>query len=156
MYPHVRVWFDKVLRSRFRNANVLVGDTSKKILSRWLFDNGYHGRFPQWSTYEIEVDITGVVDTGSSASLAFVECKLNKITLRDVSQLLGYSKVAVPIISIITSPEGISDSSNLLFNVHRREDILTYDSENKIIIGKWNEARRELNPSSTIPKGARV
>ena len=156
MYPHVRAWLDRVLKSKFKDAKVRVGDTSKKVLSRWLFEHEYHKLFPEYSTYEIEVDVTGVIEKESSASLAFVECKLKKITLRDLSQLLGYSKVANPVISLIVSPAGVSDSLNLLFNVNRREDILTYNSGSKILIGRWDAPKKELDPSSTIPKGSHL
>lgn len=156
MYPHVQTWLEKVLKSRFKDAEIRVDDTSKKTLSRWLFDNGYHKLFPEYSTFEIEVDVTGVILGRLSASLSFVECKLEKITLRDLSQLLGYSKVALPVISVLTSPAGISNSLNLLFNVNRRDDILTYDSGNRIIIGRWVETRRELDPSSLIPRGSHL
>ena len=156
MYPHVRDWLYGVLRSKFKGAKVRVDDTSNKVLSRWLFEHGYHKLLPEYSTYEIEVDVTGVIEKKSSASLAFVECKLKKITLKDLSQLLGYSKVAMPVISIIVSPAGVSDSLNLLFNVNRREDILTYNTGSKIFVGRWDAARKELDPSSMIPKGSHI
>ena len=152
MYPHVRSWLEKILQSRFKRAKILVADTSKKVLSRWLFEKGYHKHFKDYSTYEIEVDVTGVIET-EKTELAFVECKLNKITLRDLSQLLGYSKVALPLFSIIASPKGISDSMNLLFNVSPRNDVLYYTDNKHIVIGKWDETRREIDQSSIIPKG---
>jgi len=157
MYPHVRIWLEKLLRRKFKAASsVKVSDTSKKVLSKWLFEQGYHKYFSDYSTYEIEVDVTGVVEHENKASLAFVECKLNKINLRDLSQLLGYSKVAIPLISVILSPAGVSDSLNLLFNINRRDDILYYASNKRIVIGKWSVVRRELDLSSVIPKGSQI
>lgn len=88
--------------------------------------------------------------------MGFIECKLGRITLRDLSQLLGYSKVALPLYSIILSPKGISRSLNLLFDIARRNDILYYSTDSYIIIGKWNEKRKELDLSSIIPKGSRI
>jgi len=156
MYPDVCTWFKKLLEQKFKDAKIWVEDTSRKVLSKWLVEADLHNFFTDYQTYEIEVDVTGVIKKSDEAYLGFVECKLNKITLRDLSQLLGYSKVALPLYSIIVSPKGISRSMNLLFNVARRNDILFYSTERHIIIGKWDKRRLELDPSSIIPKGSRL
>jgi len=154
MYPQVANWLKKMLSQNFKGSKVMVEDTSKKVLSRFLFEKGLHKKFPDYQTYEIRVDVTGVVERGNNAELAFIECKLNRVTLRDVSQLLGYSKVAVPVMSILLSPEGISESINLLFNVHRRDDILHYAEDKHIRIAKWAEGRNDIDMQSLIPKGS--
>jgi len=153
MYPVVCSWFEKILKDKFRNAKICVEDTSRKVLSKWLVEKGFHNFFPDYQTYEIEVDVTGIVEKPNEAHLGLIECKLGRITLRDLSQLLGYSKVALPLYSIILSPKGISRSMNLLFNIARRNDILYYSADRYIIIGKWNDKRKELDASSIIPKG---
>ena len=156
MYPHVCRWFKNFLEGRFKDSSINVDDTSKKVLSKWLVEKGYHKYFKDYQTYEIRVDISGLIQKGENARLAFVECKLSRITLRDLSQLLGYSKVAIPSFSIILSPKGISRSMNLLFNISRRNDILYYSPDKHIIIGTWSETRQEIDPSSIIPKGSRL
>jgi hypothetical protein len=155
MYPDVCLWLKKMLQSKFKNAKICVEDTSKKVLSKWLLEKGFHNFFPDYQTYEVEVDVTGVIlKPGKEAHLGFVECKLGKINLRDLSQLLGYSKVASPLYSIILSPKGISQSLNLLFNVARRNDVLYYSANRHIFIAKWEEKKKEIDISTIIPKGA--
>lgn len=156
MYPDVCAWFKKGLEKRFRSAKVCVEDTSKKVLSKWLVDRGFHNFFSNYQTYEIEVDVTGIVMNSDEAHLGLVECKFGRITLRDLSQLLGYSKVALPLYSVILSPKGISRSLNLLFNIARRDDVLYYSSNRHIIIGKWDERRQDIDLSSITPKGSRI
>jgi len=156
MYPDVCAWFKKILKEKFKDSKIFVEDTSKKVLSKWLVEKGFHDFFPDYQTYEIEVDITGVIKKSGETQLGLIECKLQNITLRDLSQLLGYSKVALPIYSIIVSPQGISRSMNLLFNIARRNDILYYSSDRHIIIGRWNERSKELDLSSIIPKGSHI
>jgi hypothetical protein len=156
MYPHVCTWLRKVLARRYRGAEILVENTSKKVLSRWLYDRGLHGYFQGYQSFEIEVDVTGVAKTGSEVYMAFVECKLSKITLRDISQLLGYSRVAQPSLSLILSPKGLSDSMNALLNVFRRYDILHYNRGKYIVVGKWDYSKAEPDASSLIPKGIRI
>jgi hypothetical protein len=146
-----------MLQSKFKNARICVEDTSKKALSKWLLEKGFHKYFPYYQTYEIEVDVTGVIlESNKEAYLGFIECKLGKISLRDFSQLLGYSKVALPLYSIILSPKGISQSLNLLFNIARRNDILYYSTDKHIFIATWLEREKEIDFSTIIPKGASI
>ena len=154
MYPDVCTWFKKMLKQKFKDASIHVEDTSEKVLSKWLVEKGFHNFFSDYQTYEIEIDVTGIIEKYNEAHLGLVECKLGRITLRDLSQLLGYSKVALPLYSLIVSPKGISRSMNLLFNVAGRNDVLYYSSNKHIIIGKWNEKRQEVELSSIIPKGS--
>jgi len=156
MYPDVCTWFKRILLEKHDDSKIHIQDTSRKVLSRWLAEKGLHKLFPDCQTYEIEVDIIGIIEKDDKAFLGMIECKLNQITLRDLSQLLGYSRVALPLYSIILSPQGVSKSMHLLFNISRRNDILNYSSDRHIIVGKWNEKRKELDYSSIIPKGSQI
>lgn len=156
MYPDVCSWFKKVLQEKHKDCKIHLEDTSRKVLSRWIVEKKLQQRFPDYQTYEIEVDITGIIEEDDKASLGMIECKLNHITLRDFSQLLGYSRVAQPLYSIILSPKGVSKSMHRLFNVSRRNDILNYSDKKHIIIGKWNEKRKEIDFSTIIPKGSQI
>ena len=154
MYPDVVAWLKERLIRHFRKADsIIVSDTSQTYLWRFLADNGYEKYFPEYLTYEIQVDITGVVVAKGTAKLAFVECKLSPITLKDVSQLLGYSKVASPLTSLLISSSGISSSIDRLLNVYRRFDVLEYDKNRTILVGCWNAVRKEIDVKTLLPKG---
>lgn len=153
MYPEVQKWLEKLLKTKYKKMLVHVYDTHAQTLSRFLMEKKLHNFFPDYPSYEIKVDVTGVLREGDKASLAFVECKLQPITLRDTSQLLGYSRVAKPLHSIILSPRDVSNSISYLFRTLRRYDVLYYDKDKKIIIGKWSQDRKSIIPSSIIPKG---
>ena len=84
--------------------------------------------------------------------LAFVECKLKSISLKDVSQIIGYSKVAKPVLSLIISPQGIK-YLNKLINIYRRYDILTYQDDLKVRIAKWNKSTKDIDVSTLLPHG---
>ncbi len=86
-------------------------------------------------------------------ALAFVECKLNSISLKDISQLIGYSKVVRPVFSLILSPAGISSPVNTLINIYKRYDILTYWNNLKIRIAKWNKTTKDIDAATLIPHG---
>lgn len=153
MYPEVQKWLEKLLKTKYKNKLIHVYDTHAQNLSSFLVEKKLHDFFPDYPSYEIKVDVTGVLREGNKAALAFVECKLQPITLRDISQLLGYSRVAKPLHSIILSPRDVSSSISYLFRTLRRYDVLYYDKEKKITIGMWSRGRKSIIPSSIIPKG---
>ena len=66
---------------------------------------------------------------------------------------MGYSKVALPLYSIIISPSGISRSVNILFNTYNRFDVLEYDKGKRIRIATWDPGRKSIDVSSLIPSG---
>lgn len=153
MYPDIMKWLKGFLESKYRKYKISVFNTHAQTLSNILIGKNLHNFFPDYPTYDIKVDVTGILIRKDSADLIFVECKLNPITLKDVSQLLGYSKVAKPLHSIILSPADVSRSVSYLFRTLRRYDVLEYERDKKIIIAKWSERTKEILPSSIIPRG---
>lgn len=63
---------------------------------------------------------------------------MGEITLRDVSQLLGYSKVVNPGIAILISPESVSRSMHHLLHSYQRYDVLDYSLNRRIRICRWD------------------
>ena len=152
MYPEVCRWLREVLQSRFPRAEIQVADTSQMVLSNFLEREGLTDLFPDYQTYEINVDVTAIIKRKTPA-LAFVECKLTTLTLRDTSQLLGYSKVAQPIYSIIVSPAGISKALSLLLKNFHRYDILEYGETKRLRLATWDPIRKTIDPATVIPPG---
>lgn len=138
--------------SIYSGWSVEVFDTSKSKLSNFLDRIGVQA-FSGSEAFEIEVDIIGLLRRGKAAQLAFVECKVGPISLKDVGQILGYSRVALPVLSAIISPGGISASLDLLLNTYNRVDILEYGSGKRIKIGTWDASRRQVDPASVLPPG---
>ena len=124
LYSDVMVWLEGRLRSLYPRWSVGVHDTSAVKLSRFLDRQNLQSMFKGSETFEIEVDVTGIITRGEEAGLAFVECKAGAITLKDVGQILGYSRVALPVLSVILSPSGLSESLHTLLNTYGRVDLL--------------------------------
>lgn len=153
MYPDVMEWLKHTLQGHFPAASVTTYDTSRVRLSRFLEARGLESSFPLYQSFDIRVDVTGVVQEGTAADLAFVECKLKPISLRDLSQLLGYSRVALPVYSIIVSPAGTSAGMNLLLQTYGRLDVLEYEPHRRIKVATWNGQRKEVDLPTLIPRG---
>ncbi len=152
-YPLVREWLGKLLKSYYPKSDVNVFDTSKITLGRFLEREGYFKHFPEFKTFDFHIPITGIVITKKENHLVFIECKIKPITLRDISQLLGYSRVAKPLISLIISPTGTSHSIDYLLKVYNRYDILEYDTARRIKIATWIHDRQEIDYSNILPPG---
>jgi len=144
MYPDVCVWFKTFLDSRFRNANNNVYDLSKISLSKFIATNHIENLPGEWVTWDIKVDIVGFIQQSDRpTSLAFVECKINSLTLAHLSQLLGYSRIALPVFSFLISPSGMSSSLVSLLKEYQRFDVLEYYWEKgktprRVITAKWD------------------
>lgn len=154
LYPQVAEWLRGYLKGRHPRARISAYDTHKTELSNFLRTHGLHKHFPDFSAYEIQVDVTAVVERKNTVDLAFVECKMGAITLRDVGQLLGYSLVARPELSFLLSPKGLSDRLATLLLTFGRQDILGYGENRMIRLAAWDLLRREINLSSLVPKGS--
>ena len=156
MYPEVVEWLQRYLRDRYRRAEVTVIDTSSRSLVRVIADQAFEAALPlQSASWDIHVDVVGFIASRTEVSLAFVECKLYEITLKDVAQLLGYSVVAKPKHAFIISPAGPSGSLRSLLKTYNRIDILRYQHEQgaipwSMVVARWSEETRSIDRSSVI------
>jgi len=134
--------------------NVRVFDSHNIRLSRLVNDLGLQNLFPQFNAWDVKVDVTGIVSNAEIGYVALVECKVKQLTLRDVGQLLGYSRVVDPILSILASPSSPSDQLITLLQDYGRIDVLEYGSDKRYIrIGRWDLSRAEILASSFLPPG---
>jgi len=154
MYPDVREWLEDRLRHVMKDADVRVYVTSRTTVADLIERERLTRYFGDiYRTYDIMVDIAGIIIRNNKGELAFVECKLNKISLRELSQLLGYSVVARPRYSIIISPRGASDSLRTLLISYRRTDILEYARGRRIAIARWDVNKKDIDYATIIPPG---
>ena len=152
MYPDICKWLESYLNVKFaKDSNkITVLDTHDSYLSNFIINLKYQKYFPEFSTYQIQQDITGFIEYNDKVELVFVECKLDQLTLSNLSQLIGYSFIAKPFISILLSPKGMSNSLERLLNVFNRRDILQYRPERKISIIKWDVNKQDIDYMNSI------
>lgn len=156
MYPDVCRWLENFLRDRFKKADVEVCELSQKSISRFLSTYN-RGDFPgEWVTWNIKVDVVGFVHQPNKPTMmAFVECKNAKLTLAHLSQLLGYSRIALPLYSFLISPVGFSRTLVSLLQEYRRHDVLEYHWESgrlprKVVVAQWQTSTAKLNRNTMI------
>ena len=128
IHTDVMVWLDRVLRERLPKAKFEVRDTRGCSLNHYVRQNGLLNYFNSniWQTFEIRVDITAFLMYREQPGLVFVECKPVPVTLLHIYQLLGYSRVALPLSSYLISSKGIGGGVQSLITSYDRSDILEY------------------------------
>lgn len=159
MYPHVADWLRRFLRGRFPRYEIDVRDTHGMPLNRFVERHQLLHYFDSqiWQTYEIQVDIAGFIVGKTRKGLALVECRLGVISLPDLGELLGYCRVACPLLSFLISPQGINNTLNALLLEYAREDLLEYywapgERPRKIVLAKWDSDTKQIEIASVIPK----
>jgi len=161
MYPDVARWLHELLKGRYRGAVIDVRDTHATPLNEYILRHGLQEYFEgdQWHTYDILVDLTAFIKSKNKKGPVFVECKVTMVNLLNVSQLLGYSRVASPLSSYLLSSKGIGGNVQSLLTTYDRSDILEYhwdkgESPRKIVIAKWDYSSKSIDSSSVLPPGS--
>jgi hypothetical protein len=156
MYPAVCQWLSVFLRGRHRGAEIRVFDASRKSLARLIQETGLFKNLPaEWQSWDIYVDVVGFALTAKTTVLAFAECKNEAVTLSHLSQLLGYSRVALPHYSVIIAPQGASDTLRSLLVTFGRTDVLVYHTEKgklprSVAVARWDNSSGCLDIGSII------
>jgi hypothetical protein len=135
--------------------DVRVIDSHNVKLSKLIAKLGVQKLFPQFNAWDVKIDVTGVVFDDKTGHLALVECKADQLTLMDVAQLLGYSIIVKPILSVLVSPAPPTDPLITLLKDYGHLDILKYGPSNRYIrIATWDMAKHEVIPASLLPPGS--
>ncbi len=156
MYADVARWLAGFLADRHPKTDIRVFDASRRKLSRLIADEGLHSKVPpEWVSWDIYVDVVGVAVDAMQTHLAFVECKNNSPTLRDLSQLLGYSRIARPTYSFLISPNEPSDAVKSLIRTFNRVDVLQYHSTSgkiprAITLARWLKNQKSIDWGNAI------
>lgn len=158
MYPDIVRWLSTFLQDKYSDSEVEVHDTHTSVLNEYIQRHGLQKYFPtnMWQTYEIKVDITAFIKSDFHLGVVFAECKTIPISLTHISQLLGYSRVALPLTSYLISTKGPSDLVRALLLRYDRTDILEYhwpkgEVPKRITIAKWDISSQDIDHSTVIP-----
>ena len=154
MYPEIVEWLLQNLNQKFsEKANkITVLDTHDSDLSNFIMQLNYQKFFPEFSTYKIRQDITGFIEYKDKVELVFVECKNTTLSLIHLSQLIGYSCIALPIYSILLIPQGMGQTLNKLLKNYNRLDILEFRPKRMIQIIKWDKNKQDADYMNSVIK----
>jgi hypothetical protein len=156
LYPDVVNWLAQYLKDRHANSVISTFDTSRKSLVRLIQEKELMLNLPpDWTSWDIFVDVVGFVISPTETQLALVECKNEAITLNHLSQIIGYSRVVRPRYAFLTAPQGVSGALSQLLNTFNRRDILIYGTPPgkraySIQVGRWDVNGKQIDPLTLI------
>ncbi len=152
MYPDIILWLQKQLKGKYgkKAKKITVLDTHDSDLLNFIIKLKYQRFFPEFTTYKIRQDITGFIEYEDRVDLVFVECKNGKLSLINLSQLIGYSCIALPVISILIAPQGMGTTLSKLLTSFNRTDILEFRPNRKIQVLKWDYNKKDIDRMNSI------
>lgn len=155
----VAPWLETMLRQRHPGCRVAAYQTSGISVRALIRRESLSALLPESRNYEFRADVTGVVWVDRSACLAFVNCVVEPITLKQVSLFVGYCRVARPLLAYLLSPAGVGQAVKSLILTYDRADILEYDwprgcFPRRITLGTWSARTKGLDMNSLLPPGA--
>lgn len=152
MYPDISLWLENDLKQKFgkKADRIVVLDTHDSDLSNFIIQLNYQKYFPEFSTYKIRQDITGFIEYKDRVDLVFVECKNIYLSLIHLSQIIGYSCIALPLYSILISPQGMGQTLNKLLKSYNRCDILEFRKNRKVHVMKWDEEKQDVDFQNSV------
>lgn len=147
MYPDIIKWLKNDLTQKFEKKakQIHAIDTHDSDLSNFIIQMNYQKYFPEFTTYKIRQDITGFIEYNDRVDLVFVECKNTALSLIHLSQLIGYSAIALPIYSILLSPKGMGTTLTKLLQTYQRQDVLEFKPNRKIQVIKWDFLKQDID-----------
>ncbi len=155
LYPDIEKWLNQYLTDNYKGCDIITtSESSSKTLDVVLKKYGIH--LDELEGLLIKIDVIGIIQKSKNhdgIKLVFVEVKDELLTLKDLGQLWGYTKLANPIESFLISSEGLG-TLQIIFDVHNRKDLLVYgeNSEKFMKIVKWDNSRKIIDYSTMIPK----
>ncbi len=152
IYPDIIVWLENRLKGDFgrKAKKITVLDTHDSYLSNFIIKLNYQRFFSDFTTYKIQQDITGFIEYEDKVELVFVEVKIGQLKLIDLSQLIGYSCIALPIFSILIAPAGMGSTLAKLLTSFNRRDILEFRPGRKIEVLKWDGVKQDIDFMKSI------
>lgn len=152
MYPDIISWLEADLNGRFGMTakKIQVLDTHDSDLRNFIMSLNYQAFFPEFTTYQIRQDITGFIEYTDRVELVFIECKNEPLKLIHLSQLIGYSCIALPVYSVLLSPQGIGTNLSRLLKSYKRTDVLEFRPRRKIQVVKWDYSKKDIDYPNSI------
>ena len=152
MYPDIIKWLDTSLKGKYskKAKKIVVLDTHDSDLSNFIIKLKYQKFFPEFTTYKIRQDITGFIEYEDKVELVFVECKNAELNLINLSQLIGYSCIALPIFSILIAPQGMGTTLSKLLTSFNRTDILEFRPNRRIEVLKWDYKKQDIDRMNSV------
>lgn len=86
LYPKICSWLEDLLKSYYPKKTIYSYDTSNIYLSKFIQDHNWISYRSDYVTYQIKIDILGIIIKNETLDFVFVEVKNTKISLKDLKE----------------------------------------------------------------------
>ena len=148
----MRNWLEQYLKEKYKTWEVIVEDTSQIYLEEALRRQGIE--YSIANGLKIQIDVLGIVKVKDKVLLFFIEAKKGDLVLKDLGQLLIYSKLIDPEEAFLMTPVRFG-SVGTVINVLRRNELIQYGDGKRIKeikIVQWDLKAGKPNWNTIIPK----
>jgi uncharacterized membrane protein (UPF0136 family) len=153
LYEPVKNWLHKYLIENTKSKFVKTFNGANETMAKLLIREGLTDGIENALFFDIKIDIFAVIEIKKKRRLVIVECKKDTMGLVHLGQLIGYSQIINPWLSILLSPTGITSGLNNFIVNHKMDRLMRYGEDGKIIICTWEIAKNAPDVFKTIPKG---
>lgn len=153
LYEPVKNWLQKFLEENTKSKFIKTFNGSNETMAKILIREGLADKIENGLLFDIKIDIFAVIEKKKRLRLVIVECKKDTMGLVHLGQLIGYSQIIKPWISILLSPTGITSGLNNFIVNHKMDHLLNYGEDGKIIICSWDVSKKSPDVFKVIPKG---
>lgn len=134
----LNIWLENYLERKYTNYNVEVF-IPHNYISKIPNDN--IKKIPNYSSFDFKPDIIGILSSkldSDDIKLVFVNRSISALSLKEIGEILCYSRIAQPIEAFLISPKALANEVNLiLLDKIKQDNILSY-SNNFVKIGKFD------------------
>lgn len=146
-------WLEEFLHKKFSVTHeILLINIPETSLSK--INNDLIKQIPDYSAWEFKPDIFAIIKDKNTGKLELVllNRSTSALSLRELGEMNCYAKLTGAILSIVMSPNGVSNEVNiLLLEDIIRGRILNYGNNQSVIIIGWDEKNNQINKDSIIP-----
>lgn len=148
----LKIWLENFLKKKYAveyDIKVIIPESN---LSKLAIPEIKH--VEDYSSLEFKPDILGILLNKSTKNieLVFLNRSTSAISLKEIGEMHCYSKLAKPKISFLVSSKGLPDEVNLLLlNEDIEDSLLTYDTNKKIFVFKYNIESSCMDKNSIFP-----
>lgn len=142
-------WATSYFKNKYKPTYIKFFDTSANYLNKFIIDNNLVKFIKSdYLSWNIEVDIFGIMIKNNKSKIILIEAKNKKLSLMNLSQLIGYSKVVEPDFSFLISDKSASNNLHDVFKKYTRNDLLNLKNRNtssKISILKFDLQKKDVD-----------
>ena len=148
----MKKWLNKYLEKYSKEYNIKIicpkSNLSKIALAEIK-------KLPNYSSFEFKPDVLGILinKLNKETKLIFLNRTTLATSLKEIGEIICYSRLAKPLESFLVSLRGLPNGVNLLLlDKEKERSILFFDEEKFVILFRYDIEKESIDPNSVYPR----